>query len=212
MASFVISAHGKRGAGTADGTYIIPPGVTVCFFQPDQFNLLTGGSDYIMKRLCTVLPQEALVQSLAVEIKTGTPALNVKIPNYYCEGDDDLGEFPTGVYRVGQPASAGPMIRIRDDGKKHYLGDVIGGQTRNGALGTVFYWLCCRAAPTMRNFNNYDSVVKNVLQQGAGGQVVNAAGARGSGIANVGVQRVACVEGLKPSDVIRKGGDWQPFR
>ncbi len=142
MPSYAILTHGGRGEGTSKGTYVIPPNVTIYFFQPDTQLLNSGGGEIIEDNLLTLAPNELGVRAIAHETKTQWET----IPNYEATGDaNGVFRYPTGVYRVGQDPAAGPVIPI-PAGTSRRISDIIGGQS-GGVLGLHIYWLACRAAP-----------------------------------------------------------------
>jgi hypothetical protein len=160
MPNVVILGHGGRGAGTATGTYVVPPNVTVYFFEDDTHLLNTDGILEILPFLLTRHPNELVAQAAAAEVKRAFES----VPNYVVEGNLDL-PYDSGVYVVGQPPEAGPALTVHPGTQKH-LSDLIGGQSQGGAIGNSVYWLCCRAAPT--NSNNPTVNVVRQLVDGSG--------------------------------------------
>ncbi|QYU67372.1 hypothetical protein J4558_20940 [Leptolyngbya sp. 15MV] len=184
MASYAILTHGDRGEGTASGTFVIPPNVTVYFFQPDTQLLNSAGGEIIEDNLLTAHPNEAGVRAIAHETKTAWET----IPNYTATGDaDGVFRYPTGVYRVGQDPAGGPVIAI-PAGTSRRLSDIIGGQS-GGVLGLHIYWLACRAAPLSFSHLSHTRKTETRLNGAPLGRSQNAAP-------------------LAPSMVVNSGGRW----
>lgn len=142
MASYAILTHGGRGAGASTGTYVIPPKVTIYFFQPDTQLLNSAGGEIIEDNLLTTHPNELGVRAVAHETKGQWET----IPNYEASGDaNGVFRYPTCVYRVGQDPSGGPFLSI-PAGRSRRISDIIDGQS-GGVLGLHIYLLACRAAP-----------------------------------------------------------------
>lgn len=143
MASYAILTHGGRGAGTAQGTYVIPPNVTIYFFTEDAQLLNSSGGEVLEDNLLTAHPNELGVRAVATEVKRGWET----IPNYTAAGDAaGVFRYATGVYQVGVAPAGGPVMSIAA-GTSRRISDIVGGQS-GGALGLHIYWLACRAAPT----------------------------------------------------------------
>lgn len=137
MANYFIS-----GRGTLDqiaGQFVVPVGTTLYFFSPPDSLLESRYSDFFMEQLCTDLicpTAEAYVRALSVEV---APQGEV-VPNYVVRGSAlDSKEQPAGIYRVGQPTSCGPVVRILD-GVSRTLKDLVSGISDGGSIGTHVYW------------------------------------------------------------------------
>ena len=150
MASYVIICHGGRTAGTSSGTYVVPKGVTIYFFTADGVNMNGAGGTLLVNALLDPHPAELDVRALAEETKTEYET----VPNYTAAPGGAEFPVPTGVYLVGRgPAAGGPVTAIT---AKTRLGDLIGGGSSGGSLGSHIYWLACRATPV--SFNKFDRV------------------------------------------------------
>lgn len=136
MANYFIS-----GRGTLDqsaGEFVVPVGTTLYFFSPPDSLLESRYSDFFMDQLCTNLispTAEAYVRALSVEV---APEGEV-VPNYVVRGSALDFREPAGVYRVGQPASSGPVVRLLD-GVSRTLKDLVSGISEGGSIGTHVYW------------------------------------------------------------------------
>lgn len=186
MANFAIITHGGRDAGTATGTYVVPPNVTLYFFTKDTELLHASASAIIEDNLLTAHPNELGVRNVAVEVKKAWDT----VPNYKMTGDAAGSgfRFATGVYQVGQTPAAGPVVPVAP-GVTRYLSDLIGGNTGKGAIGIHIYWLACRAAPT--KFSGLSAGTEIVTQL--------------HGSIMAGAQVAAPV---KPSMVLASGNNW----
>lgn len=187
MASWVIYAHGGRDAGTATGTYIVPKGVTIYFFEKDEQYLYNNAAKVIMNTLLTGHPDEAAVQAIAKETKTAYQS----VPNYQASGDPNIAGM--GVYLVGLEPAVGQLVAI-PAGTKKRMSDIIGGSGRGGVLGDTIYWLACRAAPTN----------SNVFAATTGDKIGTS-----TGVMNLNAVNVTPDSGLKPSVVRAIGGRWR---
>jgi hypothetical protein len=143
-----------RGAGTSTGTYVIPDGVTIYFFETDTEYLYVPAAEFIKQQLLKIHPDEAAVQAIAKETKKAYET----IPNYTASGDPTSPDM--GVYMVGgRVSSATPVgselgitqIYPIPSGTSKHLSDIVGGSGAGGVLGQTIYWLACRAAPTNSN-------------------------------------------------------------
>lgn len=186
MVDVVVTGHGGRGVGTSVGSYVVPRGVTIYFFTPDQSVLYAGASDILMDNLCVNHPRAVAVRNAAVDVKTEYET----VPNYVCYGTNDFRDA-SGVYRVGAARTVGPMVAI-PNGTKRRLSEIIGG-SGNGIIGSRIYWLCCRAAPD--NSNNIDDSADIVTGNLTTGD-------------EIGAVEVASSMGLTPSQV-RRTGQWR---
>jgi hypothetical protein len=136
MANYFIS-----GRGTLDqtaGQFVVPVGTTLYFFSPPDSLLESRYSDFFMEELCTDLispTAEAYVRALSVEV---APEGEV-VPNYVVWGSALDFREPTGIYRVGQPASSGPVVRLLA-GVSRTLKDLVSGISDGGSIGTHVYW------------------------------------------------------------------------
>ena len=191
MPSVVITGHGGRKGGTAVGTYLIPPGVTVYFFTKDATVLYADASDAIMDKLCTAHPNELLIRGMAVDVKTAYET----VPNYTCFGTTDFRD-PSGAYRVGAAPLAATLVVPVPNNTEKRLSEIIGGTSSGGVIGSHVYWLCCRAAPD--NSNNIDD----------NSDIVTGHVAFGGPLLEVGAVEVGSTAGLTPSRV-RELGSWR---
>lgn len=136
MANYFIS-----GRGTLDqtaGQFVVPVGTTLYFFSPPDSLLESRYSDFFMEELCTDLispTAEAYVRALSIEV---APEGEV-VPNYVVRGSALDFREPTGIYRVGQPASSGPVVRLLA-GVSRTLKDLVSGISDGGSIGTHVYW------------------------------------------------------------------------
>jgi hypothetical protein len=188
MANILVTAHGGRMSGTSLGTYVVPKGVTIYFFVKDGQLMNSDASDVIMDNLCTANPNEAAVQALAVDVKRQYE----NVPDYIASGTDDFRD-PTGIYTVGQSIATGLYAPIQN-GSQFRLSEIIGGQSSGGVIGSVIYWLACRAKP--QSWNNWSVDVATTLP-GAHGKVHLLGG-----------NQVGQAMGLKPS-LVKATGSWQ---
>jgi hypothetical protein len=136
MANYFIS-----GCGTPDqaaGTFVVPVGTTIYFFSPPDSLLESRYSDFFMGQLCTDLispTAEAYVRALSIEV---APEGEL-VPNHVATGSAFAVDAPSGIYRVGQPASNGPVIRLLD-GVSRTLKDLVSGISDGGSIGAHVYW------------------------------------------------------------------------
>ncbi len=149
MTGLVVSAHGGRDAGTAQGTLVLPPGVTLYFYTRDTIAMsggtkaATSGGAYLEHVLLQPNPPEAMVQSMAVETRRPFEL----VPNYTAFGSfmgDPAFTMQTGLYWVGQSPVTGLGMPLMD-GAQMRLSDIIHEGRKVGA--SSIYWLCCRSAP-----------------------------------------------------------------
>jgi hypothetical protein len=196
MPSVAVSCHGGRGSGTSSGTYVIPKGVTIYFFTDDAINLNGGagwtdssgqrqasGATWLEDLLLTTHPDEETVKRFATEVKREYET----IPNYHASGATDTDPaftYPTGLYWVGSDPAGGPFYRVAHN-QSHPISWIIGGGSVGGVTSTTFYWLCCRYAP--RNSNNTVSV----------------------NVGTFGLNDESQGMGLKPSQIVARGGHWR---
>ena len=140
---------------------------------------------------------------MAVEDRLTTPALDVDlvrahvknthqpfeiIPNYTAygsHGGDPAFQFQTGTYYVGSAKNAAPALAL-NDGQQMKLGDIISAFTMaNNTAPAEVFWLCCRAVP--QNSNNTVEVSVDAF----------------------GLIEKASDMGLRPSQVVARGGQWR---
>jgi len=136
MANYFISGRGTLEQ--AAGEFVVPVGTTLYFFSPPDSLLESRYSNFFMEQLCTNLinpTAEAYVRALSVEV---APEGEV-VPNYVVQGSDLDFREPSGIYRVGQPASSGPVVRLLD-GVSRTLKDLVSGISEGGSIGTHVYW------------------------------------------------------------------------
>lgn len=189
MADYVIFGHGNRNAGTERGTFVVPKNCSIHFFERDGQLLNMAGARTLLGWLLSDHPFLQYVKDNEV---VESFAAYETVPNYLFTGDAKAAEIcgvpATGVYRIGQPASNGPVIPMAT-GRRFRISDFIG--KRDNAFGNNFYWICCRAAQT--NSNNTDRVTATLTTAGT-------TKAR---------ERVGRDSGLTPSQVVARGGKWR---
>jgi len=149
-----ITAHGGRGQGTSQGTYVVPPGVHIQCYTDDAVLLKGSIGMKIEDRL--MMPSLNIASVRKHVSKTYKP-FDI-MPNYTAFGAPDTDgafQMETGAYFIGQKKGKSPILPI-GEGEKMKLGDIIG-KFRKAKEGLVeVYWLCCRAAP--QNANNTSDV------------------------------------------------------
>lgn len=187
MPNLVLYAHGGRGAGTATGTYVIPRGVTVYFFEKDKEFLYDSAAKIIMNTLLSAHPNELAVQGISKESKGQFES----IPNYEASGDPNIAGM--GVYLVGTPMATGQLYAI-PYGTTKRISEIIGGSGSGGVAGNVIYWLACRDAKGA-NSNNFQYQTKDTVMTTTGAINLNA-------------ETVVPDTGLKPS-IVRASGTWR---
>lgn len=176
----VITGHGGRETGSYVGSYLVPKGVTIYFFTPDNTVMYSGASDRLMDRLCRNHPTPDRVEKYASEVKREFTT----VPNYICYGTNDFRD-PSGVYLVGRRRNLGPIVPIPNNTQR-FLSDIIGGASSGGVIGNKIYWLCCRAG--IDNSNNIDDDADEIVGKSVAGLEMGAI-EHGRGM------------GLKPSQV-----------
>lgn len=179
-----VTAHGGRGTGTAKGTYCVPPGANLKFFTDDAV-LLKGNIGMAIEDRLTRPALDLDVVRGAVQ-KTSDPFET--IPNYTAFGShngDPAFQFQTGVYYIGSQKNDPPAMAL-NHGQQIRLSEIIAAfKKANGSVPAEVYWLCCRAVP--QNSNNAEEVDATFF----------------------GSMQKAKDMGLKPSQVVAKGGSWR---
>jgi hypothetical protein len=181
--SIFITAHGGRGSGTSKGTYVVPPGVSIYAFTDDSVLLKGGAGMAIEDRLTTPGLNVSTVRNSASKVYG---AFDI-IPNYTAygsHGGDPAFQFDTGAYYVGTAKNSAPALAL-NDGEQMRLGDIIGAFRKKFPGMTDVYWLCCRAAP--QNANSTHCVSVDAF----------------------GITEKPNPMGLRPSEVVAKGGQWR---
>jgi len=141
MPDVAIYSHGRRSIGTSQGSYLIPPGVTIYFFVKDEVAFRTSWGTYLLEQLCQAHPDLNAVRQFAVEVKREYET----IPNYELYPDPNGWKYPAGAYQVGLDCQNNPpLVPIMHH---IHISDLIGGQSSGGVLGNNFYYLACRWKP-----------------------------------------------------------------
>ncbi|RLJ21587.1 hypothetical protein DJ030_03845 [bacterium endosymbiont of Escarpia laminata] len=143
MDNHFVSAHGGRGVGTSEGTFVVPPGLTIVFFAKDGTTLDNMLAIPLYDDL--LVGQEVGVLGKAVRTyNQWDKAPNYKAygANHLAGGDPVFQGYPTGVYRVG--CGAKNPLRAIADGNTKSLEDIIYcDRVGKSRLQGTLYWLCC---------------------------------------------------------------------
>ena len=192
MADFVFFGHGGRGEGTAQGTYVVPPNCTIRFFEKDGQLLNMAGAGVLLDWL---LRDNPLVAQANAEVVQSFGQYET-VPDYEITGDANAAaacQVPaTGIYIVGRPKANGPAITLAT-GLTRRLSALVGSKAKS-ALGMNIYWMCCRNVKSQINSNK--PTARTTATTVSTGQ----AKAREHVISDV---------GLKPSEVLARGGLWR---
>lgn len=144
MIEYLVSAHGGRGAGTGQGTYLVPDGVEIHFYVAD--------ADYLDNSLAIPLYSELTSPGGCIRV---CPSQIVRsfmtVPNYIAFGAEDQGPnadhvfkgYPTGIFRAGENT---PFFPIKY-GQKLYLSEIVTVVKQDSPSPSsliCLHWLCCR--------------------------------------------------------------------